>query len=71
MATRTTRTTSRNLSKVSNPELVRIIRKHLAELTAWRLKNFGKELPENVLLRAALDEAKRRHLTIQHPEIQK
>lgn len=65
------RTTNRNIGKASNPELVRVIRKHLAALTAWRLKNFGQPAPEDTLLRAALDEAKRRHITIQHPELEK
>jgi hypothetical protein len=34
----------------------------------YKLKNDGKESPRGPLLRAAMDEADRRNITIQHPE---
>lgn len=56
---------------LSNPELVRIIRKYEVEAIRYKLTHDGKEDSIiNAILRAALTEAKRRHLTIHDPEKQ-
>lgn len=56
---------------LSNPELVRIIRKYEIEAIQYKLTHNGKEHPfVSVVLKTALTEAKRRHLTIHDPENQ-
>ena len=49
----------KTLGSYSNPELVRTIRK---------LTHNGEDPPTGPLLRAAMDEATRRKITIEHPE---
>lgn len=53
---------------MSNPELVRTIRKLSKEQTIHRLK-YGTAPDSEPLLLAAIQEAKRRHITINHPEL--
>lgn len=60
---------ARNVSAFSNPELVRIIRKLTKDHIVWRLSHMGQEPPTGPLLRAAMDEAARRKITINHPEL--
>jgi hypothetical protein len=54
---------------MSNPDLVRFIRKLMKDHTTWRLTHMGQEPPTAPLLRAAMDEAARRRITIEHPEL--
>lgn len=58
-----------SIRTASNPELVRVIRKLMKEHAAWRLKHMGEEPLTGPLLRAAMDEATRRKITIEHPEL--
>lgn len=60
---------ARKVSALSNPELVRIIRKLTKDHAVWKLTHMGQEPPTGPLLRAAIDEAARRKITIQHPEL--
>lgn len=59
---------ARKLSTLSNPQLVLVIRRLVNENVAWRLKHNGEDPPSGPLFRAAMDEAKRRNLQIDHPE---
>lgn len=54
---------------MSNPELVRIIRKLTKDHVMWKLTHMGQEPPTGPLLRATMDEAVRRKITIEHPEL--
>ena len=56
-------------STLSNPKLVRIIRKLTKDHTVWKLTHNGEDPPTGPLLRAAMDEAARRKITINHPEL--
>lgn len=51
---------ARKVSALSNPELVRTIRK---------LTHMGEDPPTGPLLRAAMDKATRRKITIEYPEL--
>lgn len=59
----------RKVGNMSNPELVRIIRKLTKDHVMWKLTHMGQEPPTGSLLRAAMDEAARRKITIEHPEL--
>lgn len=59
---------TRKIQNMSNPQLVASIRRLSREHVVYKLKNDGRDPPTAHLLRAALAEAKRRHLTINHPE---
>lgn len=61
-------TRSRNIRNMSNPQLIASIRRLSREHVIYKLKNDGRDPPTAHLLRAALAEAERRHLTINHPE---
>lgn len=54
---------------LTNPELVRIIRKLMKDHAVWRLTHMGQDPPTGPLLRAAMDEATRRKITLNHPEL--
>ena len=54
---------------MSNPELVRTIRKLTKDHAVWKLTHMGQDPPTGPLLRAAMDEATRRKITIEHPEL--
>jgi hypothetical protein len=58
-----------NVRDMSSPELVRIIRKLTKDHAVWKLIHMGQDPPTGPLLRAAMDEAARRKITIQHPEM--
>lgn len=58
----------RRISSLSSPQLVQVIRRLTADAVVYKLKNDGRESPRGPLLRAAMDEADRRNITIQHPE---
>lgn len=58
----------RKLRSMSTPQLVIVIRRLTREHTIFKLKNEGRDPPTGPFLRAALDEAKRRNITIDHPE---
>lgn len=60
----------RRIQHMSSPQLVAMIRRLLKEATVYKLLNGGKEMPTGPLFQAALDEAKRRHITINHPELE-
>ena len=53
---------------MSNPQLVASIRRRSRAHVVYKLKNDGRDPPTAYLLHSALAEAKRRHLTINHPE---
>lgn len=53
---------------MSNPQLVLVIRRLLKENVTWRLINGDLDPPNGPLFRAAVDEAKKRNITIDHPE---
>jgi len=57
------------LTRLSNPELVRTIRKLTKNHAVWKLTHMGQDPPTGPLLRAAMDEATRRKITIEHPEL--
>lgn len=57
------------LASLSNPELVRIIRKFTKDHAVWKLTHMGQNLPIDPLFRAAMDEAIRRKITIERPEL--
>lgn len=59
---------SRKIHNMSNPQLVACIRRLSREQVVYKLKNDGRDSPTAHLLRAAIAEAKRRHLIINHPE---
>lgn len=59
----------RNVMAMSSPELVRVIRKLTKDHIVWKLTHMGQEPPTGPLLRAAMDEAARRKITIEHPEL--
>lgn len=59
----------RKVGAMSNPELVRTIRKLTKDRAVWRLTHMGQDPPTGPLLRAAMDEAARRKITIEHPEL--
>lgn len=59
----------RNVAAMSNPELVRTIRKLTKDHIVWKLTHMGQDPPTGPLLRAAMDEAARRKITINHPEL--
>lgn len=59
----------RKVGAMSNPELVRIIRKLTKDHAVWKLTHMGQDPPIAPLLRAAIDEAARRKITINHPEL--
>lgn len=61
---------SRKLKALSAPALVALIRKLMKEQVAWRLTHNGEDPPTGPLFRAAMDEAKRRNIEINHPELQ-
>lgn len=69
MKTLANRPRGRKVETMSNPELVRIIRKLTKDHVVWRLTHMGQEPPTGPLLRAAMDEATRRKITIKHPEL--
>jgi hypothetical protein len=50
-------------------ELVRTIRKLTNDHAVWKLTHMGEDPPTGPLLRAAMDEATRRKITIEHPEL--
>ncbi len=58
----------RKIQYMSNPQLIASIRRLSREHVIYKLKNDGRDPPTAHLLRAALAEAERRHLTINHPE---
>lgn len=58
----------RKVEAMSNPELVRTIRKLTKDHAVWRLTHMGQDPPTGPLLRAAMKEASRRKITIKHPE---
>lgn len=60
---------ARKVSALSNPELVRTIRKLTKDHAVWKLAHMGQDPPTGPLLRAAMDEATRRKITIEHPEL--
>lgn len=60
---------TRKVQSMSSPELVRVIRRLTKEHAIWRLTHNGEEPLTGPLLRTALDEAERRKITIQHPEL--
>lgn len=60
--------TSRKIQTMSNPQLVVVIRRLTREHIVYKLKNEGKDPPTGPLLRAAMDEANKRNITIEHPE---
>ena len=59
----------RKVKTMSNPELVRTVRKLTKDHAVWKLTHMGQEPPTGPLLRAAMDEALRRKITIEHPEL--
>ena len=60
----------RKVGAMSNPELVRTIRKLTKDHAVWKLTHMGEDPPlTGPLLRAAMDEATRRKITIEHPEL--
>ena len=59
----------RKIGAMSNPELVLTIRKLTKDHAVWRLTHMGQDPPTGPLLRAAMDEATRRKITIEHPEL--
>lgn len=62
----------RKIGTMSNPELVRTIRtirKLTKDHVVWKLTHMGQDPPTGPLLRAAMDEATRRKITIEHPEL--
>lgn len=59
----------RKVGAMSNPELVRTIRKLTKDHAVWKLTHLGQDPPTGLLLRAAMDEAARRKITIEHPEL--
>ena len=59
----------RKVGAMSNPELVRTIRKLTKDHAVWKLTHMGRDPPTGPLLRAAMDEATRRKITIEHPEL--
>ena len=59
----------RKVEAISSPELVRIIRKPTRDHAVWKLTHMGEDPPTGPLLRAAMDEATRRKITIEHPEL--
>ncbi len=59
---------TRKIQSMSNPMLVATIRRLTREHTIFKLKYDGRDPPTAHLLRAAIAEAERRHLTINHPE---
>lgn len=59
---------TRKIQSMSNPMLVATIRRLTREHTIFKLKHDGRDPPTAHLLRAAIAEAERRHLTINHPE---
>ena len=59
----------RKVEFISSPELVRIIRKLTRDHAVWKLTHMGQDPPTGPLLRAAMDEATRRKITIEHPEL--
>ena len=69
MKTSANRPRGRKVGTMSNPELVRIIRKLTKDHVMWKLTHMGQEPPTGPLLRAAMDEAARRKITIEHPEL--
>jgi len=68
MKTPATLPRAHKLSALSNPQLVLVIRRLTNENAAWRLKHNGEDPPTGPLFRAAIDEANRRNLQINHPE---
>lgn len=69
MKTLTSVLKGRKVGAMSNPELVRTIRKLTKDHAVWRLTHMGQAPPTGPLLRAAMDEAARRKITIEHPEL--
>lgn len=59
----------KTLAKLTSPELVRLIRKLTKDHAVWKLTHMGQDPPTGPLLRAAMDEATRRRITIKHPEL--
>ena len=53
----------RRIQTISNPALMAQLRQLIAENAAWRLRRHGSTFPRAPLLRAAMDEAKRRNLS--------
>lgn len=58
----------RTVGAMSNPELVRTIRRLTKDHAVWKLTHMGEDPPIGPLLRAAMDEVARRKITIQHTE---
>lgn len=56
-------------NKLSNPSLVSLIRRLMRETATYRILHEGRESPDGPLLRAAMDEATKRNITIEHPEL--
>lgn len=61
--------TMKTLASHSNPKLVRLIRTLTKDHTIWKLTNNGEDPPTGPLLRAAMNEAARRKIIINHPEL--
>lgn len=59
----------KTLTRRTSPELVRLIRKLTKDHAVWKLTHMGQDPPTGSLLRAAMDEAARRRITIEHPEL--
>lgn len=59
----------KTVANLSDPELVRIIRKFTKDQAVWKLTHMGEDPPTGPLLRAAMNEATRRKITIEHPEL--
>lgn len=60
---------ARKIHHMSSPMLVATIRRLTIEAIKWRLLNNGEPAPCTPTLEAAEIEAKRRGITILHPEI--
>lgn len=69
MKTSATSSEGRKVGAMSNPELVRTIRKLTKDHAIWKLTHMGEDPPTGPLLRAAMDEATRRRIDINHPEL--
>ena len=57
------------IRRMSAPMLVQAIRRVTLEATKWRLLHEGKSYPQENMLHSLIAEAKRRNITINHPEL--
>lgn len=60
---------SKKLAAMSKPELVRTVRKLLKDNAAWKLTRMGEESSITEHLHAAIDETRKRRISIKHPEL--